>query len=107
MAPKDRVGEPASDEELLRQHIAGRPGAFETLVRRQSGPLYRFLWRFLGDRALADDVFQETFLQIHLAEAMGPKGRFRALVRMTTAMMELRKGNQSIGEGYVDRRPDR
>jgi len=78
LAPKDPVGDPVSDEELLRRHIAGQPGAFESLVRRQSGPLYRFLWRFLGDRALADDMFQETFLQIHLAaERFDPSRRLK------------------------------
>jgi len=67
VAPEDRVCEPVSDEELLRRHLAGQAGAFESLMRRRGGEVYRFLWRFLGNRALADDVFQETFLQIHLA----------------------------------------
>lgn len=56
-----------SDEELLRLHRNGQKGAFEALVGRRGAELYRFLLRFLGDRALADDVFQDTFLQVHLA----------------------------------------
>lgn len=56
-----------SDEELLRLHRNGQKGAFEALVSRRGAELYRFLLRFLGDRALADDVFQDTFLQVHLA----------------------------------------
>lgn len=56
-----------SDEELLHLHRTGQAGAFEALVRRRGDELFRFLYRFTGDRAMADDVFQETFLQVHLA----------------------------------------
>jgi RNA polymerase sigma-70 factor (ECF subfamily) len=56
-----------TDEELLRLHLSGQQGAFESLVRRRGPEVFRFLVRFTGNRALADDVFQETFLQVHLA----------------------------------------
>lgn len=56
-----------SDEELLRLHRTGQKGAFEALMRRLGGELFRFLIRFVGDRTLAEDVFQDTFLQVHLA----------------------------------------
>jgi RNA polymerase sigma-70 factor (ECF subfamily) len=40
--------------------------------------LLHFLIRFLGSRAAADDVFQETFLQIHLsAETFDTTRRFK------------------------------
>ena len=63
----ERTATGLSDEELLRLHRNRQEGAFETLVRRRSPEVYRFLYRFLGDRALADDVLQETFLQVHLS----------------------------------------
>jgi len=56
-----------TDEDLLRLHLGGEQGAFEALVRRRGPEVFRFLVRFLGDRSLADDVFQETFLQVHQA----------------------------------------
>ncbi len=37
------------------------------LIERHLDPLLRFLTRLVGDRAGAEDVFQETFLQIHQA----------------------------------------
>lgn len=40
-----------------------------TLVERYQGDLHRFLYRLTGDQAGADDVFQETFLQVHLSAA--------------------------------------
>jgi len=67
-----------TDEQLLKRHLEGRSGAFDQLVHRRGGEVYRFLVRFLGDRALADDVFQETFLQVHLAaDRFDPKRRFK------------------------------
>jgi RNA polymerase sigma-70 factor (ECF subfamily) len=40
--------------------------------------LYHFLVRFLGDRTAAEDVFQETFLQVHQsADQFDPTRRFR------------------------------
>ncbi|MEM1165017.1 MAG: RNA polymerase sigma factor [Planctomycetota bacterium] len=54
-----------TDEQLVEDHRAGDPEAFEALVRRYHDPLLGFLIRSLGDRARAEDVFQDTFLQIH------------------------------------------
>jgi RNA polymerase sigma-70 factor (ECF subfamily) len=56
-----------TDEQLLLRYTQGDTGAFDTLVGRYRRPLYAFLARFLGDRALAEDIFQETFLQVHLS----------------------------------------
>ncbi|NQU76032.1 MAG: RNA polymerase sigma factor [Planctomycetes bacterium] len=61
------LSEKISDEQLVQLHLAGRKGAFETLLRRRGGEVYRFLVRMLGDQTLADDVLQETFLQLHLS----------------------------------------
>ena len=67
MSKIDPKSKSISDEELLRLHRTGQKGAFEALMRRCGGELYRFLVRFLGDRTLAEDVFQDTFLQVHLS----------------------------------------
>jgi RNA polymerase sigma-70 factor (ECF subfamily) len=56
-----------SDEHLLVQHVAGTPGALDALVARYAGELYGFLCRFVGNAAAADDLVQETFVQVHLA----------------------------------------
>ncbi len=56
-----------SDGELLQRHLAGDGQAFPALVRRYRRELFNFLARFTGDAALAEDVFQEAFLQLHLS----------------------------------------
>jgi len=61
--PEQRV----SDTDLLRMHLEGDPNAFEKLVHRYRRELFNFLARFCGDAAMAEDVFQEAFLQLHLS----------------------------------------
>ena len=58
------VPEKESDAELLRRYAAGEEAAFREVVNRYKNGLYAFLSRFLNQKALIDDVFQETFLQL-------------------------------------------
>src|SRR5262245_5594819 len=70
--------EQRTDEQLLADYRAGDKQSFATLVSRYQRELFHFLVRFLGDRAAAEDVFQETFLQIHQSvEQFDPSRRFR------------------------------
>jgi len=48
---------------------AGDETAFAQLVKRYEKELYNFLVRFLSQPGLAEDVFQETFLQVHISAA--------------------------------------
>jgi RNA polymerase sigma-70 factor (ECF subfamily) len=65
-----------SDEALLgRYRDLGRTEDFEALVHRYQDELYRYLTRYLGDRTLSEDVFQNTFLQIHLKRGLYEDGR--------------------------------
>jgi RNA polymerase sigma-70 factor, ECF subfamily len=54
-----------SDEDLLLRFRRGQREAFGVLVRRYERELYGYLRRYLGDASLADDVFQNTFLQLY------------------------------------------
>ena len=66
------------DEKLLADYRHGDTKAFADLVARYQRELYHFLVRFLGNRAAAEDVFQETFLQVHQsAEQFDLQRRFR------------------------------
>ena len=69
---------PRTDEQLLDSYRAGDKKSFTELVSRYERELYHFLVRFLNDRAAAEDIFQETFLQIHQsAESFDTHRRFR------------------------------
>ncbi len=65
MNPSDSLTA-CSDEQLLARFREGEEEAFEVLVKRYEGELYGYLRRYLGDGSLADDVFQNTFLQIFI-----------------------------------------
>ena len=67
-----------TDEQLLESYQNGNKAAFAQLVERYQRELFHFLVRFLGDRAAAEDVFQESFLQVHQSAAQfDPSRRFR------------------------------
>lgn len=57
------------DVELLRRHLEGDASAFGALINRYRKELFSFLIRFTGDVDLAEDVFQEAFLQLHISAA--------------------------------------
>lgn len=52
------------DRDLVAATRAGRLDAFETLVDRYQGLVFRFLFHFMGHRDDAEDITQETFLQL-------------------------------------------
>src|SRR5438094_10643429 len=67
-----------SDEQLLLAYRQGERASFPQLMQRYQRELFHFLVRFLGDRAAAEDVFQETFLQVHQsADQFDTSRRFR------------------------------
>jgi len=70
--------DPRTDEELLQAYRHGDGRAFTQLVERYQRELFHFLVRFVGDRAAAEDVFQESFLQVHQSlDQFDPSRRFR------------------------------
>lgn len=80
LSPRDAVrsAEPLnlwSDEDLLLAFRRGQRDAFGELVRRYQRELYGYLRRYLGDDHLADDVFQNTFLQVYVKSNQYEAGR--------------------------------
>jgi len=69
-------GSGPTDEALLtRFRQDDDAGAFEALVRRYESELFSYLRRYLGNAEMAEDVFQATFLQIHLKKDQFEEGR--------------------------------
>lgn len=59
--------DPRTDEKLVEAYRRGETDVFRILVERYHDDLHRFLTRLAGDRQVAEDAFQEAFLQIHLS----------------------------------------
>jgi RNA polymerase sigma-70 factor (ECF subfamily) len=71
-------GTDRTDEQLIAAYQHGDRDSFNQLVNRYQRELFHFLVRFLSDRAAAEDIFQETFLQIHQsAPTFDVQRRFR------------------------------
>jgi RNA polymerase sigma-70 factor, ECF subfamily len=65
-----------TDEKLLLSYRAEPDNrVFEELVHRYEKELYGYLRHYLGDAEMAEDVFQQTFLQVHLKCAQFEPGR--------------------------------
>lgn len=88
-----------SDEELLLDYRrTGDREAFEQLVQRYQRELYNYLRQYLGDAQMAEDVFQTTFLQVHLKCQSFEEGRKVRPWLYTVAM------NQAIDSQRRNRR---
>src|SRR5882762_10750546 len=59
------VGHTASDAELASDALAGSEAAYRELVTRYATPAVNFIFRFVRDRALAEDLAQEGFLRVY------------------------------------------
>lgn len=65
-----------TDEKLLLSYRSEPDNrVFEELVHRYEKELYGYLRHYLGDAEMAEDVFQQTFLQIHLKCGQFEPGR--------------------------------
>lgn len=67
--------DPRTDERLVEAYRKGEADAFRLLVERYHDDLLRFLTRLGGDRQIAEDAFQEAFLQVHLSLGSFDTGR--------------------------------
>jgi RNA polymerase sigma-70 factor, ECF subfamily len=66
---------PSDEDLLLAYRTGGDRQAFEDLVHRFEKELYGYLRHYLGDAEMAEDVFQQTFLQVHLKCDQFEEGR--------------------------------
>lgn len=53
--------EPVTDESLMLSYAQGQVNAFELLYSKHKGGLYRYFVRQIGDKQLAEDLYQETW----------------------------------------------
>lgn len=52
------------DERVLKRALKGDKDAFSHIYRRMNGAVFRFAFHMTGCRAMAEDVTQETFLEL-------------------------------------------
>jgi RNA polymerase sigma-70 factor (ECF subfamily) len=94
------LDESVSDEQLMLEAAGGDMDAFERLVRRHQRGALNTACRFLGNRALAEEVAQEAFLRV-LAAA----GRYRPTASFRTYLFNIIY--RLCVDAYRKRRPER
>lgn len=97
------------DEPLARLAAGGDESAFEALVARFQDRVYRLARRLTGSHSEAEDVLQETFLQVYrgLASFRG-EARFSTwLFRIATnaALMQRRRNERRPAESLEEYLP--
>ena len=73
----------APDEKLVRRAQKGDKAAFAELFTRYEGRIFGYVYRMVGDRAWAEDIAQEAFIQAH--QYLNRLGRPTILNRGSTA----------------------
>jgi RNA polymerase sigma-70 factor (ECF subfamily) len=85
---------------VLRKAQKGDERAFSLIVRAYETPVYNYVLRLVGDRALAEDLTQEVFLRIFQGL---PKFSLRS--RFTTWMFQVTKNRVLDELRSIERRP--
>ena len=73
------MGNELTDEQIMARYKKdGCRNLFAQLVRRYERELYSYLRRYVGNAEMAEDIFQATFLQVHLkCDRFDDNRRFR------------------------------
>ena len=53
-----------SDQELLKEYLAGGKEAISHLIERHRTRIYDYIYMMVKDRELADDILQETLIKV-------------------------------------------
>ncbi|MCY3552725.1 MAG: RNA polymerase sigma factor [Candidatus Poribacteria bacterium] len=63
------------DVQLIRKILSGDDAAFNALVRKHQKGIHALAWRKVGDFHVAEEITQDTFLQVYknLAQLRNPK----------------------------------
>jgi RNA polymerase sigma-70 factor (ECF subfamily) len=59
----------SSDEELMERYRDGDAGAFDMLYGRHKGGVFRYLVRQCGNRGIAEELFQDVWMNLIRARA--------------------------------------
>ncbi len=66
-----------SDEALMLAYAAGHAGSFDTLYARHKGAVYRYILRHCRDAGVADEIFQDVWMNaIRVRATYAPTAKF-------------------------------
>jgi RNA polymerase sigma-70 factor (ECF subfamily) len=91
---------PQPDPGVLRKAQRGDERAFTLIVRTYEVPVYNYVLRLVGDRALAEDLTQEVFLRVYQGLS-----RFSLRSKFTTWLFQVTKNRVLDELRATERRP--
>jgi len=91
---------PQPDFGILRKAQQGDERAFSIIVRTYETPVYNYVLRLTGDRALAEDLTQEVFLRVYQGLP-----RFSLRCKFTTWLFQVTKNRVLDELRAKERRP--
>jgi RNA polymerase sigma-70 factor (ECF subfamily) len=91
---------PQPDPAILRKAQKGDERAFSIILRMYETPVYNYVLRLVGDRALAEDLTQEVFLRVFQGLP-----RFSLRCKFTTWLFQVTKNRVLDELRAVERRP--
>jgi RNA polymerase sigma factor (sigma-70 family) len=53
-----------SDYELIQRFVTGEQSCFEEIIHRHKNKVFAYISLYIRDQALAEDIFQDTFLKV-------------------------------------------
>ena len=91
------------DEELVKRLVTGETAALEALYDQHAGVVFALMVRIVGDRQVAEELLQETFLRAwqHAGTYQGERGRLRSWllgIAHNLALNELRRRRRRPGD---------
>jgi RNA polymerase sigma-70 factor, ECF subfamily len=91
---------PQPDDGVLRKAQKGDDRAFAIIVRSYQTPVFNYVLRMVGDRALAEDLTQEVFLRVYQGLP-----RFSSRSKFTTWLFQVTKNRVLDELRATERRP--
>ena len=88
------------DPEVLRRAQRGDERAFALILRAYETPIFNYVYRIVGDRALAEDLTQEVFVRVFQALP-----RFSLRCKFTTWLFQVTKNRVLDELRAKERRP--
>jgi len=70
-----------SDQEIVALARGGREAAYRELIRRYERPVFSLIYRMVRDRALAEDLSQDTFVKVlNALDSYRPEYKFSSWI---------------------------
>jgi RNA polymerase sigma-70 factor (ECF subfamily) len=88
------------DPDVLRRACKGDTAAFESIVNAYQTPVFNYVCRLVGDRALAEDLTQEIFMRVYQGLP-----RFSSRCKFTTWLFQVAKNRAYDELRASERRP--